>query len=93
MRLNENLQFILHSSAESHRLKLVWIVTFNPCKASNQFFDQRSKGLFVILIEHDNFVRNNAHLLKSDSLHLSPWEAFDDPTLLFLFHQLNLKFD
>ncbi len=50
----------------------------------------------VLLVEHNELVRNNAHFLQCNSLGLCPWETFNDPAFLASFHLFNLllhKFD
>jgi hypothetical protein len=58
-----------------------------------QLVDQRSQRLLVILLQEHYLIRDKAQLLKSDSLHLRPWEALNNPTFLFVFEKLDLKFD
>mgnify|MGYP003332741196 CR=1 FL=1 len=60
--------------------------------ARELFFDLLVGG-FRRLLEHDELLRYDAHLLEGDSLDLSPWEALDDPALLFLLHQVDLRPD
>ena len=54
------------------------------------FFDLLVSGVRG-LVQHDELFRNDAHLLEGDSLDLSSGEALDDPALLVLLHQVDLR--
>ena len=45
------------------------------------------------MVQEDELVGSDTHLLEGYCLGLRPWEAFYDPTLLSLFYSLYLFFD
>ena len=47
----------------------------------------------VLLTEHNELIRNDSHLLKSDCLCLCSWESLQNPTLLSLLHLNDLFAD
>ena len=47
----------------------------------------------VILVQEDELVGCDAHLLEGNRLSLSPWETLNNPALLSLFNGLNLLLD
>ena len=49
------------------------------------------KGLLLRLVQHDEFVGDDAHLLEGNCLYLCHREALDNPALLILFHRLDLR--
>ena len=49
------------------------------------------KGLLLRLVQHDEFVGDDAHLLEGNCLYLCHREALDNPALLIFFHSLDLR--
>ena len=50
-------------------------------------------GLGIALVQHDELVRDDTHLLKCDGLRLRSGETLNDPALLSCFHKFNLLLD
>ena len=47
----------------------------------------------VVLVQEDELVGSDAHLLEGNGLGLRPWETLNDPALLTLLNGLNLLFN
>ena len=47
----------------------------------------------VVLVQEDELVGSDAHLLEGNGLGLRPWETLNDPALLTLLNGLDLLFN
>ena len=82
-------------------------IVFEHCIARNSlplFFVKARCGLaqipyycvgcfLVVLVQEDELVGCDTHLLEGDRLGLRPWETLNDPALLSLLNGLNLLLD
>lgn len=88
-----DLQVVLEDCIAGDPLAL--LIVLDSCQTrfrliAAQVPHHRFEGRFVALVQHDELVRYNTHLLQGNSLRLRPREAFDDPTLAHLLDLLNL---
>jgi hypothetical protein len=91
-----NLQVVLKDSISCNSFTLGLIINFAKTGLSlltRQISHDSFVSGLIILIQHDEFIRHDSHLLKSNGLSLSTREAFNDPTLLAVFHLLDLLLD
>ena len=91
-----DLQVVLKDSIAGNSLALLLIIDATKTRLrllTREISQDCLVSLSIILLEHNEFVRNDAHLLQSNSLGLRPGESLDDPALLASLHLLDLLFD
>ena len=84
---SRDLQFVLCCGSASELLEAHWIIF--ALKEARSFItavlDPESlKGLLLSLVEHDEVIRDYAHLLECNCLHLCHGETLDNPAFLTL---------
>lgn len=90
-----DLQVVLKNGVAGNSLALLHV--FNAANASFDLFTRKIahdsvKSGSIVLVQKDEFVGDDTHLLQSDGLSLSARETFNDPALLASLHLLNLLF-
>ena len=91
---SRDLEVVLKDGVSCELFEALWVVDASDnvvlVVALELFFDLLVGGL-GILLQHDELLRDDAHLLECDSLNLSSGEALDDPALLFCLHDVDLR--
>jgi len=88
-----HLEIVLLGSGFGKLSQTSWVADSHASTAAIlQLLVKASQRDRVLLLQHNELVWDDTHLLESDCLDFSSRETFDDPTSLFLFHELHLHF-
>mmetsp|Transcript_35634 Transcript_35634/g.46895 ORF Transcript_35634/g.46895 Transcript_35634/m.46895 type:complete len:264 (+) Transcript_35634:413-1204(+) len=89
-----NLQVVLEDSILRNSLSLAQVVDANEARLNFALARKVALNRFechlVVLVEQNELVWDDSHLLERDGLSLRPGESLDDPAFLALLHLLNL---